>query len=602
MTGAQTARICLRLLRYGRGHRALLWVAFTCMAVLAAATGLYAYLMGPALRFLLTGGVQGLGLLSRLFPAFAGMDRSRALWLFPLAIVLIGAGKGVAYLGQFYAMGMFGQRLVAALRRALFERFLSLSPIERTDQRVGDLLSRLSADVSAVETAAIYTLGSYVKDGLQIAVLLAVAFAMSVKLALGALVVVPLAAWPVSRLTRAFLRRIREGQARLGTLSAQLHEGLGGLRTLQAFNAEPQERARFLAEADRQRRAIVRGGWLRGAVPGLMEVLAAAALAGALALTTRFALVPPENLISLLAALLLLYQPVKELGRMTQLAYQAAVAGERIFEVLDRPPSVAELPSARRLPPLAEGLSFEDVHFAYSGERAGERPALRGLSFTLTRGQRLALVGTSGAGKSTVTSLLLGFARPAQGRIAIDGVDVRERTLEDLRAQFALVTQEALLFDGTVLDNLRLGRPTASEEEVVQAARVALADGFIQALPNGYRTKIGERGVTLSGGQRQRLCLARALVAQAPVLVLDEATSNLDPESEREVQIALDAVLPGRTALVIAHRLATVAGADRICVLEAGRVVAQGTHAELLAQGGTYSKMWTLQHGEKEVA
>jgi subfamily B ATP-binding cassette protein MsbA len=231
MTAAQTARVCLRLWRYGRGHRGLLFVAFACMTVLAAATGLYAYLMGPALRFLLTGGAAGLGPVTRYLPALGQLEAGRVLWLFPLAIAGIGAAKGLAYLGQFYTMGMFGQRLVAALRRALFARFLSLSPIERSDQRVGDLLSRLSADVAAVETAAIYTIGSYVKDGLQILVLLGVAMAMSLKLALFALLVVPIAAWPVSRLTRALLRRTREGQTRLGNLSAQLHEGLGGLRT-----------------------------------------------------------------------------------------------------------------------------------------------------------------------------------------------------------------------------------------------------------------------------------------------------------------------------------------------------------------------------------
>lgn len=602
MSGDSSARVGLRLWRYGRGHRGLLGFAFACMTVLAAATGLYAYLMGPALRFLLTGGAGGLGAVTRLLPGVGQLDRTRALWLFPLAIVLIGAVKGMAYLGQFYAMGLFGQRLVMALRRELFGRFLALSPIERSEQLVGDLLSRISADVGAVETAAIYTVGSYVKDGLQIVVLLGVAFAMSVKLALFVLLVVPLAAWPVSKLTRALLQRTREGQTRLGNLSAQLHEGLGGLRTIQAFNAEPRERARFFSEVEQQRKAIVRGGWLRGAVPGLMEVLAASALACALAVTTRWALVPPENLISLLAALLLLYQPVKDLGRVTQFAYQAVVAGERIFAVLDRQRAVSDLPQARALPPLGRGLSFDDVHFAYRSQTTGDRPALNGLSFALERGQRVALVGQSGAGKSTVASLLLGFARPEQGRITVDGVDVRERTLENLRAQFALVTQEALLFDGTVRENLCVGRPSATEAQVVQAAQVALADDFIRALPQGYETKVGERGVALSGGQRQRLCLARALLADAPVLVLDEATSNLDPQSEREVQEALDAVLPGRTALMVAHRLQTVAAADRIFVLEAGQVIEQGTHAALLAQGGTYSRMWTLQHGEKEVA
>jgi subfamily B ATP-binding cassette protein MsbA len=565
--------------------------------VLAAATGLYAYLMGPALRFLLSGGSKGLGPVVRYLPALAQLDRSRLVWLFPGLIVAVGAIKGIAYLGQFFGMGLFGHRLVATLRRALFERFLALSPIAQSDVWVGDLLSRLSSDVAAVETAAIYAVGSYVKDGLQVAVLLAVAVAMSPMLAVAALVIIPLAAFPVSRLTRAFLARVREGQSRLGTLSAQLHEGLGGLRTLQAFNAETLEKERFARELERQRRAVVRSGWLRGAVPGMMELFAASVLAGALALTARYQLVPPENLISLLAALLFLYQPIKDLGRVTQFAHQAAVAGERIFEVLDRKEQVVEAADARTLPRLSEEIAFEDVGFSY-----GDRPALEGLSFALRKGERIALVGPSGGGKSTVTRLLLGFARPGTGRILLDGVDAREGTLGSLRTQFALVTQDALLFDGTVRENLLVGNPTATEEALVQAARIAQADGFVRALPKGYDTPLGERGVALSGGQRQRLCLARALLADAPVLVLDEATSNLDPESEREVQQALDAVLPGQTALIVAHRLATVAAADRIYVLEAGQVTERGTHAELLARGGTYSRMWNLQHGHKEVA
>jgi subfamily B ATP-binding cassette protein MsbA len=326
-----------------------------------------------------------------------------------------------------------------------------------------------------------------------------------------------------------------------------------------------------------------------------MEVLAAAALAGMLAYAAATRAMEPEALLSLLTAVILVYQPVKELGRVTQFAVQAGVAGERIFALLDLRHPVEDAPDAVPAPALSRSLRLEGVTFAY-----GERRALDGLTLELPVGKVTALVGPSGGGKSTVTSLLLRFERPRSGRLLLDGVEADRYTAASVRAQFALVTQEPLLFSGSVLENVRFARPDATREEVEEAARVANADGFIRALPEGYETRIGERGVKLSGGQRQRLCIARAVLSRAPVLVLDEATSSLDPESEREVQAALAAVLPGRTALVIAHRLSTVMDAAVLHVVEAGRIVESGGHEELLRAGGRYAELWSLQTGGPE--
>ncbi|WP_141593989.1 ABC transporter ATP-binding protein [Myxococcus sp. AB056] len=578
-----------RLLRYARPHFGVLLLAFVGMAAVGLTTGAYAYLTGPALRFLLSGGEEGFASAQRV-PWLADLPREAALWGFPLVMVIVGAAKGVGYLAQFYFMGLFAQRVVKDLRRDLFQRLTALSPAQLARERMGDLLSRFSSDVSAVEAAAMYTVGSYLRDSLQVIILAGVALAMSPMLGGLMLLVIPLAALPASKLTRKVLKRTREGQTQLGNLAGQLHEGLGGLRTIQAFNGQAAELARFSAFAQAHEKAVVSAAWARGAVPGLMEVLAAAALAGALAYAASARLMEPEALLSLLTAVILVYQPVKDLGRVTQFAVQAGAAGERLFALLDMKHPVEDAPDAVPAPTLSRSIQFEAVRFAY-----GDRPALDGLTLELKAGKVTALVGGSGGGKSTVTSLLLRFERPQKGQLLLDGVDADRYTATSVRAQFALVTQEPLLFHGTVLDNLRYARPDATREEVEAAAKVAHADGFIRALPEGYDTRIGERGVALSGGQRQRLCIARAVLAQAPVLVLDEATSSLDPESEREVQAALAAVLPGRTALVIAHRLSTVVNADVLNVMEAGRVVESGSHAELLQRGGRYAALWRMQ-------
>ncbi len=451
---SSTLHILVRLLRYGRPHRGLLVRAFAAMAVLGLTTGLYAWLMGPALGFLLSGGEAGLEIAAEIFPALADIDRATALWVLPVAIVVIGVFKGVAYLGQFYWMGLYGQRVSLDLRRDVFTRLLRLSPLQASRRRTGDLLSRFNADVQAVEVAATYAVAAYLRDTLQIVILVGVAFSLNWRLAFLALVVVPLAVWPASRLTRSFLKRTREGQAGLGDLAAQVQEGISGLRTLQAFNAQEAERRRFAERSHRQLRATTRAAWIRGGVPGLMEILAAAALAGLLAFTAGTSWVGPEELISLLTAVILIYQPVKALGRVTQYALQASVAGERLFDVLDPVEPTPDRAGARTLPPLRQRIQVESLHFSW-----GERSALRGLSLELPAGKTVALVGPSGSGKSTLVAMLLRFESPSSGAIRIDGVDVTEATAASVRSQFALVTQEPLLFSASLRENIRIRPP-----------------------------------------------------------------------------------------------------------------------------------------------
>ncbi len=584
-------RALWRLLPYARPHAGRLLLASLAMAVLALATGLYAFLVGPALRFLLTGGASALGRVASWAPALESAGRDQLLLSLPLALVAVAAVKGLAYAAQFSWTGQFGQRTVAWLRRALLDALLRQSPVQLAARMSGDLLSRFSADVAAVETAAIYAVGSWIRDGLQILVLAGVAVALDWRLALVALAVVPVAGVPVARLTRSVLRRTREGQVRLGGMAGQLREALAAVRTVQAYGVEPAEAARFASRADAHATTLARAAWARAAVPAVTEVLAAVAVAGVLVWAGGAMDVAPERLLSFLAALILLYQPAKELGRASQFATQGAAAAERLLEVLETPPLVTDAPGAKAAPRLHRGVRLEGVSVSY-----GDRPALARLELDVPVGKVTALVGPSGSGKSTVAALLLRFLRPDAGRILWDGADVETCTVASLRGQIALVTQDPLLFSGTVRENLLAARPEATGGELRAALRAARAEEFVMALPRQWDTPLGEGGARLSGGQRQRLALSRAVLRDARLLVLDEATSNLDPAGEREVQAAMEALLPGRTALVIAHRLETIARADRIHVLLGGRVVEEGTHDELLGRGGWYAEAWALQH------
>ena len=602
----------LRLLKFVTPYRGRFLGALACMVVYAVGNSAYATLIGPILSFLFTGEARSVGSVGKFLPEGLGVaetlaraDRSQVLALVPLVMVAVSLVKGVAAFGQFYLMGMLGQRVVADLRRALFEHLLTLSPGFYSRRHSGDLMSRFSADVGAVEVAITNSIASYFRDGLTVVVMLVTCFVIDWRMSLVVFCVVPVTLLPVIRLAKKLKRATTQGQASIGQIAEMVQESISGIRVVQAFGMEGWEARRF-GEANGRWLAIQRKSFLvRAFTSPLMEVMAAAGLAAAIAwvgpkiLSGEF---ESAKIISFLGAVMLLYQPVKQLGRVGQMALQGAAASERLFEILDTSSAVADAGTGT-LAPFTDAIRYEGVRFTYA---EGKEPVLRGLDLTVRKGEVVALVGGSGGGKTTVANLLPRFWDPTAGRLTIDGRDVREVTLQSLRAQMALVTQDTVLFNDSIRANIAYGRPEISQAEVERAARMAQAHAFILALPQGYDTVVGEKGVLLSGGQRQRLAIARAFLKDAPILVLDEATSALDTESEREVQRSLEDLMGlggaagHRTTLVIAHRLSTIRNADKIVVLSKGQVVETGRHEELLARGGEYARLYRIGEGKRE--
>jgi len=586
-----------RLLGVLRPHGGRIAAGVACMVVLAATTAAYAWLTGPLLHYLTSGRSESLGAVAAWLPG-AGDRVSVLLWL-PLLIAGIGVAKGAAYFGHFFQMGMVAQLAVVDLRRALLDRILELSPQDLGRQRKGDLLSRFGADLQAVETSLHIALPTYLRDSMQVAVLLALCFVLDWRLSAIAFGVVPLAAIPLTRMGRKLKRVAKQGQRSVGNLAGLAHDTVAGIKVIQAFGMEDWLDRKFGEESRRwlalQRRSLRSRGIASPAMELLSVIGVAAVLAFAVGAMKDGALLS-EELLSFLAALALLLQPAKNLGKVGGFFLQGLASAERIFEVLDLEPSIRDAPGARPIAGLADRIRFEGVTFRY-----GERAVVDRLDLELRRGEVVALVGASGGGKSTIAGLLSRAADPAEGRITWDGVDLRDVALGSLRRSIAVVPQDVVLFDDTVRANVAYGIQ-ATEQEIHAALASARALDFVLGMPGGLDAQVGEKGAALSGGQRQRLAIARALLLDAPVLVLDEATSALDSESEREVQAALETLMEGRTALVIAHRLSTIREADRICVVADGRIVEEGRHEELLAMGGAYHRLHELQRADRGAA
>nr|WP_216671950.1 ABC transporter ATP-binding protein [Corallococcus exiguus] len=560
-------------------YRRLLLAGTLASLTAAAATAAYAWIVGPLLRAVLTGAPV----------TVAGMTLAPEALLsrLPLLVVAVALVKATAQFLQGGLMQRLGQRVMADLRGFLYGRLLAQPPAFFEQRHSGELVSRFTSDVPLVEFSVTQALSSYVRDGLQICALLATCFLIDAKLFLFTFVVVPVTVVPVSRFARSLKKVATRSQANLGALSAITAEQLQNLPVVQAYGTVPRALESFDAEAEAYLTEMRRSLFIRGAFSPTVELLGIVGVAVAVAWGARAVSMDPTlagRLLSFMAAALLLYQPVKSLSGTLSQVLTGLAAAERLFSLADSPvpPDVGA-----EAPPLSRALELSGVRATYSDGRE----ALKGVDLTIPAGARVALVGPSGAGKTTLFSVLLGFLPPSGGEVKWDGVPLSSLKASSVRAQLAWVPQEPVLFSGTVRHNLRLGQPDATDDALWEALRLAHAEDFVRALPGGLDEPVGERGSRLSGGQRQRLALARAFLRRPSLLLLDEPTSALDATSEAAVGAGLQALMKGRTVLIIAHRLSTVRDADLIAVVEGGQVVEAGTHEQLLAMRGRYARL-----------
>ena len=512
------------------------------------------------------------------------------------AIIGFSICKGIAAYFSAYLMTDVGQRLVRDLRSELFRHILGQSAGFFASRTTGGLMSRTTNDINRIQQVVAETIGDLLRESVTLVAYASLLFYYDGRLALVCMTGAPVVVYPLVRLGQRVRRTTRRSQEELEHLSHITSESFSGHRIVKAFAGELYEQRRFDQAAERLYRTNMKVTSSLSALPPLMEWLGAFGIVGVLWYGSReiaTGQLTSGEFTSFVAAMLLMYGPVKKLSRVNANIQQAIAASERVFEMLDTHSEAADKPDAQPLAPLRKSIAFRDVSFGYDD---GADQVLDRVSFEVRAGQVVAIVGLSGAGKTTLVNLVPRFYEVTGGAIVIDGVDIRDVTLASLRSQIGLVTQDTVLFDDTIGNNIAYASPATPQETIEAAARAAHAHEFITTLPDGYNTMIGERGQRLSGGQRQRLAIARALLKNSPILILDEATSSLDAESELLVQDALAKLMLNRTAFVIAHRLSTVRRADLIIVLDRGRVRETGRHEELLAKpDGLYAKLYSLQ-------
>ncbi len=574
----------LRLLHYLVRYRFRLIAAFVCSGLVAGLTGAYAWMVRPVL--------DGI---------FISKDEF-LLTVLPIVILGVAVFKAGFSYGQSYLMNYVGNHVIADVREELFLQLMGLPAGYHDANTSGRLMSRVINDVNLMASAVAGVLKDLFQQGLTFVAMMGIIFYQNWKLAAVSLVVVPMSFYTVTQMGRRLRGLATRGQEKIGDMASALQEALTGIRVVKTFGREEAEGARFQHSNRAYLRATMKGVQVSSLVSSHMEVIGVLGVAmiiwygGYLVIDGEMT---PGAFFSFLAAMFMAYTPIRRLAGANNTIQQALSAAERVFGVLDLENERDRDRGLRELSPITRSLEFRGVTFQYDGT---EQPALRDINLSMSAGEVVALVGSSGSGKTTLANLVPRFYEPTRGMILLDGHNTREGTLKSLRRQIGIVSQDTVLFDETVRNNIAYGKLDAAEHELVEAAQAAYAHDFIQRLPDGYDTVIGENGVKLSGGERQRLAIARAILRDPPILILDEATSSLDSESERIVQLALSNLMRNRTTLVIAHRLSTVQNADRIIVLDRGGIVETGSHEELLRNGGRYQRLHAIQFQNAELA
>lgn len=556
-------------------HYRRLALAVFCMLGAAGATAATAYLIKPAMDDIFI------------------KKNLTMLQIIPVVFLVVALVNALCQWGNDYYLKSVGLSVVAQLRQQLYNHIQDM-PLSFFDHSsTGLLMSRITNDVNEIQNAVTRGFTGLIRDSFSVIGLIFVVFYQDWKLASIAVFILPLAFFPLFKFGSKLRKLATRGQETMADLNIILHETFSGTRIVKAFGMEEYEKKRFSDRNQRVLRYYLKSEWIDALSSPLMEFIGALAIAiviGYGGYQVIQGASTPGTFFSFLGGLLMLYRPVKSLSKANTVMQKGIASTIRVYAILGQQNTLLEKPDAIDLPPIQQGIEFRDVCFAYD-----DKMVLHNMNLSVPAGQVVALAGSSGGGKTTLVNLIPRFYDVTQGSILIDGTDIRQVKLRSLREQIAIVTQQSFLFNDTVRNNIAYGNLSKNDEDVAWAAKAAYAYDFIKQLPQGFDTIIGEQGVMLSGGQRQRVCIARAILKDAPILILDEATSSLDSESELEVQMALENLMQGRTTFVIAHRLSTIQKADRILVISNGRIVEEGTHSYLLSQDGEYRRLFDIQ-------